>query len=391
MPRVARFVPRAYHNAKKPHLQFVVVVPPELIKVEGRQKAFFERQTVAKAFSERMARDLERHRSLAFQLTESERLEAAECLAKLTPRGRTMREATEFFLAHLDATERSAPIERLVEEVIAAKVADGFTKDYIAPLRSRLGKFAAAHPGMMASAFTTPGIEEWLGGNVPDPTTRNNYRRELRSAFAMAHKRRYVVENPVAGVAKAKQGGEEVESLTVAEVRALLAACDEIVLPLVAIGAFAGIRPKEIARLRWAYVDFTHGEINVPASRAKTASRRLVRMSDNLRAWLHPYLGRTGPLLDRDMRTRFEKARARAELTRWPHDAMRHTYASHHLAHWNDAPALALQMGHTDTELIFSSYRRVVTEREAREYWAILPEGKTGFGKQPADAHASSP
>jgi hypothetical protein len=36
----------------------------------------------------------------------------------------------------------------------------------------------------------------------------------------------------------------------------------------------------------------------------------------------------------------------------WPHDALRHSYASYHLAKSQNAPALALELGHQSNTLI---------------------------------------
>ncbi len=41
------------------------------------------------------------------------------------------------------------------------------------------------------------------------------------------------------------------------------------------------------------------------------------------------------------------------------------------LAHHNDAGSLALQLGHTDTKIIFKHYRAVVRALEAEEYWGV--------------------
>ena len=65
-------------------------------KAEGRQKAFFAVKVEAASFAERMRRDQEKGRSLAFQLTESQRLEAAECFTALLPRGKSLREVPNF-------------------------------------------------------------------------------------------------------------------------------------------------------------------------------------------------------------------------------------------------------------------------------------------------------
>lgn len=313
--------------------------------------------------------------SAVVALTEAQQFEASECFERLAVRGRSLREATDFFLAHLSTTERSIPLADLFKEVEKAKEADGVEAVTLAPYRSRMKRFAEAHSGALASDMTASKIERWLRENLTAPRTRNNFRRDLRSSFAHALKHGYVSENPVVGVAKAKESDIPIEALTVQEVRALLDNSDSLILPLIALGCFAGIRPKEVARLDWSKVDFEHGEIDLRANVTKTASPRLVKMSDNLRAWLATCHDRTGPILPHDVRTRWENTRERAGLTRWPDDAARHSFASYHLACHQDAAALALQMGHSGTDLIFRHYRKVVTERDAAAYWNLYPEG----------------
>jgi integrase len=63
----------------------------------------------------------------------------------------------------------------------------------------------------------------------------------------------------------------------------------------------------------------------------------------------------------------------RVGIGKWPTNALRHSFASYRLAKFQDAPALALQMGHTATAMLFSHYREVVTLEQAEAYWSILP------------------
>lgn len=63
-----------------------------------------------------------------------------------------------------------------------------------------------------------------------------------------------------------------------------------------------------------------------------------------------------------------------AKITQWPPNALRHSFASYHLAHFRDAAQLALELGHTTTEVLFNHYREVVTPEEAEKYWKIGPE-----------------
>ena len=64
---------------------------------------------------------------------------------------------------------------------------------------------------------------------------------------------------------------------------------------------------------------------------------------------------------------------AAAKLPVWVRNGLRHSFASYHIAKWKDAAALALEMGHTTTKLIFSHYRALVHEDDAERYWKIFP------------------
>ncbi len=65
--------------------------------------------------------------------------------------------------------------------------------------------------------------------------------------------------------------------------------------------------------------------------------------------------------------------REKAGIKHWPHDAMRHTYASMHLAMHQSADKTADQMGHSGSRLVFEAYRRKVKKSEAERFWSIVP------------------
>src|SRR5207244_7130138 len=79
----------------------------------------------------------------------------------------------------------------------------------------------------------------------------------------------------------------------------------------------------------------------------------------------------TGNITPEDFRYLFPAARKAAGITEWPDNALRHSFASYHLAHFKDAAALALEMGHTDSGMIFNHYRQLVRPKEAERYWKI--------------------
>ena len=137
-------------------------------------------------------------------------------------------------------------------------------------------------------------------------------------------------------------------------------------IPYLAIGLFAGVRPLEIQRLQQQ--DFTDQYIEITAANAKTRKRRLVSLSSNLKGWLR--LGGDMPPINKPKRLSRILQKAGLE---WKPDIMRHSYASYHLALHQSADKTALEMGHRDTNMLFRHYRELVTKEEAQAYWRIEP------------------
>src|SRR5262249_39078441 len=107
---------------------------------------------------------------------------------------------------------------------------------------------------------------------------------------------------------------------------------------------------------------------------AKSSKRRLISVQPNLAAWLRPYSGKTGPVLPSGYRTAIERVRKVAGLSEWPHNSLRHSFASYRLADTNNAPLVASELGHTSPVMLFNTYRAIVTPDEATKYWQIEPQ-----------------
>jgi integrase len=161
---------------------------------------------------------------------------------------------------------------------------------------------------------------------------------------------------------------------------ALLEAAQRIepsVLPMLAVGAFAGLRDAEIKRLDWSEVDLARGHIEVKAAKAKSARRRIVPVQPNLAAWLRPYATAQGAVVPQNARGKLDRVRKEAGLTCWPKNGLRHSFASYRLAAIHDAPRVASELGHTTPQLLYSTYRELVLPEEAEGYWKIAPAAET--------------
>lgn len=301
---------------------------------------------------------------------------------ELAEHGATVEDAVSHYLDFLAerAKQTRITVRELFNSVRDAKEREHRGARYQKDLRLRLSRFAADHGGRVLGEINKALLDRWLSGLGLSPVSTANYRRVLGVAFAHAVAHGWLAVNPVSAAMRPKRVEGEIGILGPDELRCLLDAAHPDILPALAIGAFAGLRRAEVERLEWRDVDLAGGFVEVRAANAKSAQRRLVTVQPCLAAWLQTYAGREGPLWPQGERGRklFDEAKVAAgfdgEKRRWPSNALRHSYASYHLAHFQDAAKLSLEMGHTDQRLIFAHYREIVKPQAAAAYWSIMPQ-----------------
>jgi integrase len=347
---------------------------------KGRNRQFFKDKTEAQTVLQQKLIQQENYGTAGLSFNDRQRAEYLECTEKLEPFGATIRDAVNFYLPHLSALKRTKTAAELVDELLKVKEADGASERYLSDLRSRLTQFSDSFDGKPVAEITVPQIDEWLRsladketGKRLSPVTRNNFRRVLIVAFNFAKENGYCVGNPAERSAKAKVIETAVGILTIDQTARLLESAPAELVPYVAIGAFAGLRRAELERLDWKEVDLQSGLIEVTASKGKSARRRFVKIQTNLAKWLQPYAQLSGNVTPANYRELLDAAREAAEIQDWPQNALRHSFASYHLARFNDAAALSLELGHTNSNLVFQHYRQLVKPKQAERYWKIVP------------------
>jgi len=348
-------------------------------RIRGRGGRYFfktPKEAATKASQLRIER--ENQGSSAIHFPERLRNEATECAGLLAPFGKSLRDAVAFYLPHLQASNRVCTFRALTDQLLSAKERDAASKRYLSDLRSRLGQFASSFEGKNVSEFTSGDVDHWLRSLGLASTTRNNFRRVLIVAFNFAREQGYCVSNPAKKSAKAKAIESAVGILTVDQTARLLEKAPAELVPYIAIGAFAGLRRAELERLDWKEIDLQSSLIEVTAKKAKSARRRFVRIQLNLAKWLQPYAQLSGNVTPPNYRELLDDAREAAGIDEWPQNALRHSFASYHLAQFNDAAALALELGHTNANLVFQHYRQIVRPKEAARYWQIKPLADAG-------------
>jgi integrase len=250
---------------------------------------------------------------------------------------------------------------------------------YLADLRKRLTHFCRDFGKQPVAGITVEEIDNWLRDLKLSPKSRANYRANIGVLFSYAVNRRMLDSNPVTFTAKPKLPDNPPEIFAVDQLRALLEAANRVVpdvLPMLAIGAFAGVRDAELKRLDWHEVELLRGHIEIKGAKAKSARRRIIPIQPNLAAWLQPYSGFSGRVVPEGARKKLERARKAAKLSTWPGNGLRHSFASYRLAITHDAPRVASELGHTSPKMLYSTYRELVLPDEAERYWKIEPKGE---------------
>jgi integrase len=358
----------------------------------NKGRKFFKTKADAEAERLRQITTLERHGREAIGLSPGELSAIIQARKELAKHGKTIEHAAAFYLDYLDRIRRcNVTVADLATEVLEAKRKDGMSATYIADLKKRLARFCADFGERKIAGITVEELDNWLRALPGSPKSRANYRANVGVLFSYAERRRMIDSNPILHTARPKLPDNPPEIFAVDELRSLLEAAQRTapgVLPMVAIGAFSGLRDAEIKRLDWSEVDQKRGHIEVKAQKARSARRRIVEMQPNLREWLRPYAQMTGTVIPANWRKKLDLVRKAAGLARWPNNGLRHSYASYRLAAIHDAPRVAAELGHTSPQMLYSTYRELVLPEEAGRYWRIAPVAETNVVSFSSNASA---
>lgn len=356
----------------------------------------FRKERDATHRAQEIATAIEKGRVEVLQLTNSDRESYLAATRALQPLGIPLHVAIEEFVAArtqlsgdsiLAAVKEHLARKRNVQERRADQVVDELLADYrksrdkgelrpkyVYQISSDLTRFKNAFH-VNISAVTPALIEDWLKGQDITARTRNNLRASIVTLFNFAKRRGYLprgIRTDADDVPRAKERGGKIGILTPMQLASVISKVPADVQLYLALGAFTGMRTSEILRLDWSQVNFDRAHITVAPEKAKTATRRLVPIQPNLMQWLAPYRGRTGHVFDKYV-NEHAIALVGSHGIAWPHNCLRHSYASYRLAAVPDAARVALEMGNSPQKLM-TNYRELADEHDAKAWFAITPK-----------------
>ena len=209
-------------------------------------------------------------------------------------------------------------------------------------------------------------------------SSRNKARRILLHMFEYALAQGLIYSNPLKSVEPETVCRRQSQVLTIAQVKRLLHILNlpeyRCCAAAVGIMLWAGIRPVDLARLRWQDVQPEQGIILVNHYPAKGVTPRQVKIQPVLSAWLRKSrLQRLmNPLVvPRGWERRWQEIRRLAGLDKFPADVLRRTFAVFHILKFHDFDELEQEMAQSQDSL-----RRLKTEEisaaDVELFWNIF-------------------
>ena len=323
------------------------------------------------------------------RLSADQLAEAEASIARLGTKSLSL--AVDWFLTTYRPPVEAMAIETAVAAFLAEKVVHvrpAALNDY----RRTLDRLKAAFPSRTVHSIATGDIQRFLSGRDVGKKRLNNLRGDMHAFFAwcQAAPREWARENPVKAIPKFKisRGVPEIISAnTAVQLMAYVetftggargghpAGC---LAPYFALALFAGMRPSitdgeiwKMARLAdpSKCIDQALGVIRIAPDLAKTKSVRQITIQPNLSAWLMRYPLTKYSLIPRNAHSMISEVRKKFPLS---DDVLRHTFISMHVAKFKSLGAAALEAGNSEA-MIRKHYLNMVSETEAKKFWAIMP------------------
>jgi integrase len=274
-------------------------------------------------------------------------------------------------------------VDEAVRKFVLQCIADGKSKLRLRGIRAVLNRFSESFR-VEVHTLEPKMIADYLTALPFSDCTKYNHRSQIGFFNRWLILRGFLAKATdwLEGIQKyTNRMDGEISIYSADEMRRLIAAADERILPHIVIGAFAGLRHAEIARLDWSEIDLKDGYIEIKAAKAKTKTRRIVPLKDNLKAFLMPLAKPSGKIitLANSSNALIETAEATgdaeaglAPLT-WKHNALRHSFISYRVAECGDVPRVADEAGNSP-QIIRTNYLKRVRPAAAAEWFSIQPK-----------------
>jgi len=246
-------------------------------------------------------------------------------------------------------------------------------------------RFVGAFGDLMVDEVTPEAIRDWLANIKSSKTgekignlSRRHHRKDVNTFFKRAQREEWVKKNPCERVDLPKIQVKDVQILTVQQARAILSKnVGRPIAARLALEMFGGLRAASVERLKKEHIDWDRKGIRMPGELHKS-QKTVYRQGqpDVLWAWLTAAPETTWTEIN-EGNYGHEKVnairRAFGPDFTLPHNSMRHSFASYHLAANKSLSQTGYLMQHTSTHTT-TKYEGMAQEQDAKDYFALTPD-----------------
>lgn len=321
----------------------------------------------------------------------TDQLRTAEWIFHRTPEPEEVRRAFD----HWDRKRRELDLQHghaaaLTLDEAFAKFGDWLDQsaqrsETVKGLRIRLRMFVTAQGRRKVADVTPEVIEQWLRERQVSAVTRDNDRRALSRFFAWCIERpqRFIATNPAREVRIAQPERGAPEIYTLRQVMRLLIAAKRFqagrFLPFIVLQLFGGMRPTEA--LRFGMDQIKAGSFRLEGQQTKTRDSRTCDVDPVLAGWLARCP--KGPVSNPHSADKpWAQLKAKARLSRWITDGLRHTAVSHYFRRCGSYGETAEWAGNSEA-VIRDRYQARTTAAETSAFLDAVPRPRgtpTGTG-----------
>jgi len=365
---------------------------------ETRRRTFPAASGALAAWEEEKTKRKERGEG-GYEISSAQLAEAQAALAVAKELGTTLTAIVQYYRRTARPAKGTITYDEAIADAESQMLRESASEDTMRSLRARWRHFrrwlvAAKKSNALRaiSTITSVDIREYVMSGTVSQLTRVHMRDELSSLFRWAKEEGRIADNPCRGIAiRIPKNTKPVTILTPGQSERLLSVCQsgcvegvggkQIIvapleaLPIIVVGLYAGLRPKESTRLDWS--EIREDKIDIASAKTKKSARRIIPMAENMRALISLCRKESGPVVPTNWRRKFRAIAAAAGLNPWPQDCLRHSYASYHYAlHQNMGETMAY-LGHHDTATFIKHYYEAIkNEADIKKFWGVAPQTK---------------
>lgn len=330
-------------------------------------RKFFSTLEAATIHCQQKSNEIKRNGYGAFQLSDTQRLDALEAVTLLG--GTTTLTAAVKEYLRIYPRQKAESVLRTAAKYLRDMKAEGRRRISIMEKRQKFRLFCREFGRRNTASITKADVIAWADKRGYKGQNKDNYVGAILSLlnFYAGNKRKPGRKAWV----PVTWGPERVEKIfRLAEEQVSDA------VPWLVLLWFCGMRPGEAEKLTWENVRLDDGNIFIDAETSKIAASRTVDLSPNALRWLTAYRKISGSVSGGMSIARAYRERIKELLgvDRWPNDVARHTFATAHYTHFGDAAKTLSQMGHFEGPQTFvRHYKGMMTTKDAAAFWQIEP------------------